>query len=59
GSRITTNHTAAQLHTTTRAGIQLLTTPQPMQLDPDDYQRGHVLSQPTPARPSHDEPPPF
>jgi hypothetical protein len=59
GSRITTNHTAAQLHTTTRAGIQLLTTPRPMQLDPDDYQRGHVLSQPTPARPSHDEPPPF
>jgi hypothetical protein len=59
GSRITTNHTAAQLHTTTRAGIQLLTTPQPMQLDPDDYQRGHLLSQPRPARPSHDEPPPF
>jgi predicted glycoside hydrolase/deacetylase ChbG (UPF0249 family) len=52
GSRINTNHAAAQLHTTTRAGIQILTTPRPMQLDPDHHQ-DHRPNSPAPE----DDPP--
>jgi hypothetical protein len=59
GSRINTNHAAAQLHTTTRAGIQLIAPRRAMELDPHGSHQDHSPHGRTSSTAGPEDDPPF